>query len=300
MSTNRRAEAIKERKKRRRISSSEEATWLQAAEAGDALAGIAKRAGVDVRTVRQHVDRAKLEKEVGAVRLSMVRAAADLHQQDLLGVAASLEAALDPSIHSLHASLELTPGAVRSAGKRYTALVGHTKGSGLPHALSLWEAAAGRYATAVAQLRQLLEGEIGDTTLSPEGTVDQMLVRLAQCADYGAVAPDRLVWRVEAGSLRKGAYHIVADVSAMDEPRAVDAQEQHALLWTTISAAPPVADLCALRSAEATRERVRDLLEDLRLRRYLGPGTCRWCPGAPATPRRKTGNRAKPESKRGG
>jgi uncharacterized protein (DUF2236 family) len=114
------------------------------------------------------------------------------------------------------------------------------------------------------------------------------------------VAPDRLVWRVEAGDLCKGAYHIVADVSAMDEPRAVDAQEQHALLWTTISAAPPVEDLCALRSAEATRERVRDLLEDLRLRRYLGPGTCRWCPGAPATPRRKTGNRAKPESKRRG
>ena len=300
MSTNRRAKAINERKTRRRISSSEEATWLQAAEAGDALAGIAKRAGVDVRTVRQHVDRAKLEKEVAAVRLSMVRAAADLHQQDLLGVAASLEAAPDPSIHSLHASLELTPGAVRSAGKRYTALVGHTKGSGLPHALSLWEAAAGRYATAVAQLRQLLEGEVGDTGLDSGGTVDQMLGRLAQCPDYGAVAPDRLVWRVEAGDLCKGAYHIVADVSAMDEPRALDAQEQHALLWTTISAAPPVADLCDLGSADATRERVRDLLEDLRLRRYLGPGTCRWCPGGPATPRRKTGNRAKPESKRGG
>jgi hypothetical protein len=213
----------------------EEAQWLQAAEAGDALAVIATRAGVDVRTVRQHVDRARVEKELAAVRLSMVQVAADLHQQDLLGVAAALEAVLDPSLHSLQSSLEQTPGVMRSAGKRHRALLKHTKGSGLPHALSLWEAAAKRIAAGVGELRRQLEVAVAKTNLDPDGTSTAMLGRLAQFASYGAGPPDDLLWHVQGGDLRKGAFRILATLTSLDEPSVIDAQRAYEMLWTTIS-----------------------------------------------------------------
>ena len=114
-----------------------------------------------------------------------------------------------------------------------------------------------------------------------------MLGRLSQCAGYGALPPDDLPWHVQGGDLRKGAFRILAGATSLDEPKVIDAQWEFARLWTTITTASPVADLCALRSADSTRERVRDLLEDLRLRRYLGPATCSWCPGSRAAPSRR-------------
>jgi hypothetical protein len=291
MSSNEHQSAKRKYASRRRISPLEEAQWLQAADAGDKPGTIAKRAGVDVRTVRQHVERARVDKELAGVRLSMVHDAADLHQKDMLGVAAALEAILDASLHPLHFSLEQTPGEIRSAGKRYTALLRHTKGSGLPHALSLWVAAAKRYSDAVEELRQQLEVELAATDLDPGGTLTEMLLRLAPSTSYGALPPDELRWDVQGGELRKGAFRILADVTSRDDPRAVDAQRQYAHVWLKISAAPPVMDLCNLHAAEPKRERVRDLLEDLRLRRYLGPAVCPWCPGSLAAPRRTTAAR---------
>jgi hypothetical protein len=273
---------------RRRISPREEAQWLHSAEGGDGLAAIAERASVDVRTVRQHVDRARVEKELAGVRLSMVQVAADLHQQDQLGVAAALEAVLDPALHSLQFSLEQTPGEIRRAGKRYTALVRHTKGSGLPHQLSRWEAATRRYTTAVGKLRDQLLLELAASDLDPDGTTSEMLGRLGQCTSYGALPPDEPPWNVPGGDLRKGAHRILADVSSLDEPRAAEAQRQYKQVWTKISAEPPVADLCDLQAAQLTRDRVRDLLEDLRLRRYLGHALCPWCPGGSVAASRRT------------
>jgi len=273
--------------RRRRVTPRDEAEWLQAADAGDALATIAKRSSVDVRTVRQHVDRARSEKELAGVRLGLVHAAADLHQRDLLGVAAALQAVLDPSLHPLHFSLEQTPGEIRAAGKRYTALRRHTKGSGLPHALALWEAAANRYTTAVGKLSDQLQVELRAMDLDPDGTLAEMLGRLSPCASSGALPPDELPWHIQAGDLRKGAFRILAHVTALEDPGGVDAQRQYAELWRKMSAEPEVTELCDLtRSAAHTRDRVRDLLEDLQLRRYLGHAVCPWCPGSPAPPRR--------------
>jgi hypothetical protein len=42
-----------------------------------------------------------------------------------------------------------------------------------------------------------------------------------------------------------------------------------------ISAAPPVADICDPHAAALTGNRLRDLLEDLRIRRYLGHALAR-------------------------
>jgi len=288
MGTNVQQSASHNYKTRRKISPREDAEWLKAAEAGDALATIAKRAGVDVRTVRQHVARARLDKELTGVRLSMVHAAADLHQQDMLGVAAALEAVLDPSLHSLQFSLEETPREIRAAGKRYAALVRHTKGSGVPHALALWEAAAKRYAAAVAKLGEQLKVELAATGLDPDGAVTAMLARLALCASYGTLPPDELPWHVEGGDLRKGAFRILAGLSSPDDPRADGAKQAYDAVWAKISAEPAVADLCTLQAAALTRDRVRDLLEDIRLRRYLGHAVCPWCPGSAAAPRRTT------------
>lgn len=288
MSTNTHQTAKSKYATRRRVSPSEEAQWLQAAAAGDPVAAIAKRASVDVRTVRQHVDRARIENELAGVRLSMVHVAADLHQQDMLGVAAALETVLDGSLHSLQFSLGQTPGEIRSAGKRYVALVRHTKGSGLPHALALWEAATKRYAALIKEMSDHVEVEVAATDLDPEGAVNEMLGRLAQCASYGTLPPDELAWNVQGGDLRKGAYRILAGITSPDDPRAVDAQRQYAEVWAMVSTDPAVDDLCKLQAAGQTRDRVRDLLEDLRLRRYLGHAVCRWCPGSPGAPRRTT------------
>ncbi|MHB8490355.1 MAG: hypothetical protein ACYDCS_09325 [Candidatus Dormibacteria bacterium] len=287
MSTNSQHSAKSKYATRRRIFPKEEATWLQAAEAGDPLATIAERASVDIRTVKQHVDRARIDKELAGVRLSMVQVAADLHQQDMLAVAAALEAVLDPSLHSLHFSLEQTGGEIRVAGKRYEALVRHTKGSGLPHALSLWGGVTRRYATAIGQLSEQLEVELAATKLDLEGTSREMLGRLGQCASYGTLPPDELAWRIQGGDLRKGAFRILADVTSLDDPRAVDAQRQYAQVWTKISGEALVTDLCDLQADGQIRDRVRDLLEDLRLRRYLGHAVCPWCPGSLAAPRRR-------------
>ena len=84
----------------------------------------------------------------------------------------------------------------------------------------------------------------------------------------------------------RAAFRILADVTALDDQRAVDAQQQYAQVWTKISGEPPVTDLCDLKADGPTRDRVRGLLEDLRLRRYLGHAVCPWCPGSLAAPRR--------------
>jgi hypothetical protein len=140
----------------------------------------------------------------------------------------------------------------------------------------------------MGELRVQLEIEVALTNLDPDGTTTAMLGQLAQCASYRALPPDDLPWQVQGGDLRKGAFRILSRVTSPDEPQAIEARGAYETLWTTISSAPPIADLCALQSAELTRDRVRDLVEDLRLRRYLGPATCQWCPGARPERRRTT------------
>jgi hypothetical protein len=104
-------------------------------------------------------------------------------------------------------SLGQTPGEIRSAGKRYVALVRQTKGSGPPHALSLWDAATRRNAALLKQMSDRLEVEVAATGLDPDGTLHEMLARLGQCASYGTLPPDELARNVQGGDLRQGAFH---------------------------------------------------------------------------------------------
>ena len=293
MSIVRRTDTKTERKPRHSVTATDETEWLGAVERGEALAVVARRAGVDRRTVRDHVARARDERELREVRRQLFVGAAQAHQQELLGLAASLEALLSVSAHSLRESLEMTPPWLRSAGKVYQALLRHTTGSGLPSSLSRWSAAATRYEALVSRLAGRLGTEIVSSGLDLEGAVHHLLRAATHCVSVAELPADELPWRVEGGELRKGAVRLLGEVASLGDTRVVAAQEQYTRLWDTLRTSDEVAELCALRtSAGPIRERLADQLEDIRLRRYLGPGTCRWCPGS-----RSSGRRTPPKAR---
>ena len=135
------------------------------------------------------------------------------------------------------------------------------------------------------QLRKRLQIEVAASGMGSGGvTLEEMLGRLGQCASGGAVPPDQLPWRLRAVTAQRGVPHCPRDRLARGSARpggaarlrtAVD-EDQHRAGGSDSRAA----------GSRVTRDRVRDLLEDLRLRRYLGHAVCPWCPGSSAAPRR--------------
>jgi hypothetical protein len=60
--------------------------WLQRSEQGESIEKIAKDAGRDVRTVREHIEKAHLERDFNVARRDQLRDALQFHQKDMLAL----------------------------------------------------------------------------------------------------------------------------------------------------------------------------------------------------------------------
>lgn len=69
-----------------KIAAGERRSWLNFSEGGKPIPEISKEAGRDVRTIREHIERARLERDFEAAQREQLREALRDHQRDMLTV----------------------------------------------------------------------------------------------------------------------------------------------------------------------------------------------------------------------
>jgi hypothetical protein len=288
--------AHRDAKPRRVIHAAEEAGWLSQIEAGETLAAIASRSGVQIRTVREHVKRARAASELAQARREGLRTALAAHEQGMLNSAAWFRGQL--SANPLYRALEATePDPQSAAGKLHRALLAHTRDSGLPYLARRWSAVAKSYRDGIAGVERQLPDAVARVRLD-QRAVSELLYVVRLGASAGEIQPDDDIqpWNVREGSeLCRGMYCIASGIRALDDPQAIAAQATYAQLRTDLAGWVEVRALCALpATAGRVREKLIDELDNIALRRYLLDGTCEWCPGVPARRRRATSNQGAP------
>ena len=81
--------------KKPKISSGERRNWLELSEKGDPIIGIAEKSGRDVRSVRAHIDKARLERNFEYAQRDQLRDALQNHQKDMLGLLRDLKGSIN-------------------------------------------------------------------------------------------------------------------------------------------------------------------------------------------------------------
>ena len=81
--------------KKPKISSGERRNWLELSEKGDPIIGIAEDSGRDVRSVRAHIDKARLERNFEYAQRDQLRDALQGHQQDMLRLLRDLKGSIN-------------------------------------------------------------------------------------------------------------------------------------------------------------------------------------------------------------
>ena len=74
-----------------KIAAGERRNWLERSEGGEAILRIAKSVGRDVRTVRQHIEKGRLERDFEVAQREQLRDALRAHQQDMLSLLKDLK-----------------------------------------------------------------------------------------------------------------------------------------------------------------------------------------------------------------
>lgn len=238
---------------------------------------IAAEAKVNVRAVEDAVGRARALHDLRGAHQQQLARAIEQHQRDLLHEADRLRemATWPPKPLVPEESLER---------KRRTALLSHEKGA---------QSSIGAWTRIVAEYRGLMESITGAIDQALEGNDVKLtggaqlrLLDVVECLGLGE-PPHNPAYSAVAGILSCGPYHILTEVSSLDDPRAIAARRQLDRLVKDVTQWEDVASLRRLhRRWEAVRGNLVDTLEDIALRR-LPAGRCRWCPGAPGVRARR-------------
>jgi hypothetical protein len=265
--------------RRRRITDRQAHTWLRSIEGGASTAEVASDAGVQARTIRKYVDRARLDAAFQAAQADRLRAALGQHHDDLLGTATQVREALRWPPYSLR-------GNRVGGNKPVEALLAHLGGSRVPHGIRAWDAVGKDYTDLSRRLDERLLNNVAEAS-APAMHQEGALLRLRNLADsavHGGT-PHAFTYAVEGDSLRSGAYSVAVHVDSLEDPRAASVLEflemtaQALTTWDEIRALVRLKARVDRLAAELSEE-----LEDLALRRYV-PGRCRWCPGTPTVKR---------------
>ena len=78
-----------------KIASGERRNWLELSEQGTSVNKVAKESGRDVRTVRAHIEKARLERNFELAQRDQLRDALHGHQQDMLGLLQNLKGSIN-------------------------------------------------------------------------------------------------------------------------------------------------------------------------------------------------------------
>lgn len=88
--------------KKPKILSGERRKWLELSENGDPIIGIAKGSGRDVRSVRAHIEKARMERNFEYAQRDQLRGALQVHQRDMLGLLRDLKGSINvPELDNL-------------------------------------------------------------------------------------------------------------------------------------------------------------------------------------------------------
>jgi hypothetical protein len=168
--------------------------------------------------------------------------------------------------------------------KRHAALLRHEKG--LQSSIRAWTAIVAEYRNLMASITYDIDQTVKEGNPKLTGGAQLRLLSVVESLGRGE-RPDDLSYSVAAGELSCGAYHILTEVSSLDDQRAIAARRR---LDRLVKDVTQWEDVDALRKLHRRGETVgRDLvdsLEDIALRGFPAGG-CRWCPGAPGVRARR-------------
>lgn len=254
--------------------------WLEAYDRGERIDKIARDAGRTERTIKEHIKRARQEREQREVRAGLLREAYQRHYEDLLDVAKRLqEAAQMPSPNGL------LPIVDRRTQMLVDALRSHIPDSRLWRVWKEWEDRAQRMDAAAVETKARLAKAV-DRTFAEAGTgvsrdwlIESLWAAITKAARGESL--DGMEYRIESTaegpSLRWGAYGLSA--AGVDETALRVLQDHHQQLVQEVTAREDyvgnVRD--ALRRWAKARDDIDQEIEILLLRRLL-PGQCNLCP----------------------
>lgn len=273
-----------------KISPATRRNWLEAYERGERIDKIARDAGRTERTVNEHVQLARQEREEREVRGWLLRDAYQKHFDDLLGLAEELrEASKKPSPHGLLAVPD------RKTRMLLEALKGHIPKS------ELWRASKdrGNHARRLDIIEEGIERHIAArverevrtcfSEVTMDGFTGSLWVAVREAAE-GRDAIDRK-YRLETTlavlRLKWGEFVLANKASdeaskACDEARLMQVEHKHTQLLEELTAQK--SELLTklsevVREWNEAQDTVEQEVESLVLRRML-PGQCYLCPGS--------------------
>ncbi|HUY08375.1 MAG TPA: hypothetical protein VMW80_02860 [Candidatus Dormibacteraeota bacterium] len=235
----------------RRVSPVLAEKWRKEMDSGALAVRIAEREGLDPRTVRIHVARARRARGTEGARGDLLRDALRRHQEDLTALAAALA----------HAATAPPVGLRVADGLPAAALADHLGRSPAGKALRRWLGLADTY----PDIRQALWDRA-----AAEPVVAELRAR-GVGQDTSATDVCQLADGVPLEALRPVAFRV-------PDADAIVAQEQ-ALLRACQTWPEFTAVAACVSEARAIGQGLSDALEVIRLRRYIS-GSCRYCPDA--------------------
>jgi hypothetical protein len=257
---------------RHRTSRAEAEGWRRLVdEAGESPELIAVQAGVRPRVVQDGVERARALHDLRLAQQQQLAKAMESHQRDVLAEADRLRKAASWPPTSL-----VPEGSL--ARKKQTALLSHEKG--LQSSIRAWTAIAAEHLKLLKSITDGIDEALTGSDLNLTGGARARLLDVVKSLGRGA-RPHDPGYSVETGVLSCGPYHILTEVSSLDDRRAIAARRQLDRLVKDVAQWDEVESLRKLhRRWETVRGNLVDSLEDIALR-GLPAGRCRWCPGAP-------------------
>jgi hypothetical protein len=230
-----------------------------------------------VRAVDDAIERARALHDLRGAHQQQLARAVDQHRLDVLKEAERLRemATWPPKPLVPEESLEL---------KRQTALLSHEKG--VQSSIGAWTSIVAKYLKLMALITAAIDQELEGRDWSLTGGAREDLLDVVGRLGRGD-RPQKRLYSVVVGDLTCGLYHILNEVSLLDDPRAIAARRQLDRLVKDVTQWEDVDSLRRLHGEwEGVRGKLVDTLEDIALRR-LPAGRCRWCPGAPGVRARR-------------
>jgi hypothetical protein len=269
---------VDEALRRHRTSRLEAEAWRQAVdEAGRAPKDLAAEVKVKIRAVEDAVERARALHDLRGAHQQQLARAVDQHRLDVLKEAERLRemATWPPRPLVPEGSLDR---------KRQAALLSHEKG--VQSSIGAWTRIVADYVSLMKSITGAIDQALEGNDLKLTGGAQLRLLDVVGCLGRGE-PPPKPSYSAVAGILSCGPYHILTEVSSLDDPRAIATRKRLDRLVKDLSQREDVDALRKLhRRWETVRDNLVDSLEDIALR-GLPAGRCRWCPGAPGVRARR-------------
>ena len=267
--------------------------WLERHEHGERQDEIARKDGVNPRTVSEQIQRARQEREAGEVRAGLLLDAYQRHFEDMLAVAQEVrERSNIPNPNGL------LPGFLRKTAMLWDALRRHIPKAELWKACRDWEDHARQMDTATHSIQEdiskLVEQQVRASF--PEAKPDWFAGDLWYAAEQTARGQEKMVQRLdyaidrtaEGQQLRWGGRILTDRLERPDQARLKNLQETHKQLVHEVMSWESVTGLADIWERwTRARDAIDEQVEILLLRRML-PGQCFLCPGSEGTGDKKS------------